>query len=278
MNPGEIAVEHAARKFRVYPREQRALKDLLVARSRARGTDVWALRDVSFHVEPGSAVGLVGRNGSGKTTLLRVINGFVRPAHGHVRFRGITYVKPDLPTLAGEGLFFIPERDLLTRGRRLDDHIELLLRRYPWARADDVIRRLRLGPCLARPPERLSGGERRRAELGLAMIRKPACLLADEPFMGVEPREAEGIAVILRAMARDGCAILVTGHEIQAIFSVSDEIQWLTAGTIYPLGSPSAAARHEGFRREYLGPRGLRAAGDDIEGGFTGTATVGRGT
>ena len=88
MRPGEIVVEHAARRFRVYPRESRALKDLLFARRHARGADVWALRDVSFSVEPGSAVGLVGRNGSGKTTLLRLLSGIVKPTSGNVAVGG----------------------------------------------------------------------------------------------------------------------------------------------------------------------------------------------
>ena len=85
---GAIVVDHAARSFRVYPRENRALKDLVVARGRVRGNDVVALRDVSFTVERGSAVGLVGRNGSGKTTLLRLLSGIIKPSSGSVAVGG----------------------------------------------------------------------------------------------------------------------------------------------------------------------------------------------
>src|SRR6185437_16139280 len=81
-------VEHAARRFRVYARENRALKDMLVARSRAQATQVLALRDVSFAVEPGSAIGLVGRNGSGKSTLLRLLSGIIKPTSGRVEVGG----------------------------------------------------------------------------------------------------------------------------------------------------------------------------------------------
>ena len=97
MRDGEILVEHAARSFRVYPRENRALKDLIFARRHARGSDVWALRDVSFAVEPGSALGLVGRNGSGKTTLLSLIAGIISPTSGQVASGGRVASLLELP-------------------------------------------------------------------------------------------------------------------------------------------------------------------------------------
>jgi lipopolysaccharide export system ATP-binding protein len=217
------------------------------------------LSAASLRVDAGRIVALLGRNGCGKTTLLNVINGYVRPRHGHVVFNGVLHHRPKLEDLARAGLFYIPERDLMARGRSLGDHIELLLRRYPASPASQVVRRMRLGLCLNRSPERLSGGERRRAEFGLALMRRPACLMADEPFMGIAPQAAEEIGAILREIAADGCAVLITGHEVQSIFAVAHEIQWMTAGTIYPLGSPAEAVRHDQFRRDYLGPRAAHA-------------------
>jgi ABC-type polysaccharide/polyol phosphate transport system ATPase subunit len=84
VTPGEIRVHHASRRFRVYPQAVRTLKELVVLRRRVRGTDVWALQDVSLAVEPGEAVGLIGRNGSGKTTLLRLVAGIIKPTSGRV--------------------------------------------------------------------------------------------------------------------------------------------------------------------------------------------------
>src|SRR5205823_7526719 len=86
--PGQISVERASRRFRVYPRQGRTLKDLVLSRRDSRGRDVWALRSVSFSVEPGSAIGLVGRNGSGKTTLLRLLAGIMKPTSGRVSVGG----------------------------------------------------------------------------------------------------------------------------------------------------------------------------------------------
>ena len=79
MMRGRIVVDRVSRTFRVYPKTQRTLKDLFVSRGRTGARDVQALRDVSLAVEPGEAVGLVGRNGSGKTTLLRIVSGIIGP-------------------------------------------------------------------------------------------------------------------------------------------------------------------------------------------------------
>jgi ABC-type polysaccharide/polyol phosphate transport system ATPase subunit len=86
--PGAIHVEHVSRRFRVYPQPVRTLKETLLTRGRARGRDVEALTDVSFAVEPGDAIGLIGRNGSGKTTLLKIVAGIIKPSAGSVAVGG----------------------------------------------------------------------------------------------------------------------------------------------------------------------------------------------
>src|SRR3954453_10238884 len=85
---GRIVVDRASRVFRVYPKAQRTLKDVFVSRGRTAAREVQALRDVSLAVEPGGAVGLVGRNGSGKTTLLRLVSGIIKPTSGRVEATG----------------------------------------------------------------------------------------------------------------------------------------------------------------------------------------------
>ena len=120
-------------------------------------------------------------------------------------------------------------------------------------RAEEAIETLKLPALLDQPGVELSGGEQRRAEVALAWIREPRCLLADEPFAGINPSDGELIAGALRGLAERGCAILVTGHEVRQLLDLADEVIWMAGGTTHGLGSPVAAVENHQFRREYLG-------------------------
>ncbi len=88
VRPGEIRIDDVSRRFRVYPKPVRTLKELVVTRGRTPPTDIWALSGVSLEAHPGEAVGLVGRNGSGKTTLLKLISQIIKPTKGRVDVGG----------------------------------------------------------------------------------------------------------------------------------------------------------------------------------------------
>ena len=120
---------------------------------------------------------------------------------------------------------------------------------------DDALALAGVAALADRLPPSLSGGELRRAELAAAVVRRPRCLLADEPFRGVAPRDAEALVGVLRRLARDGCAVVATGHEVPTLFDAADHVTWCTGGMTYDLGPPDAARAHHEFRRGYLGPR-----------------------
>jgi ABC-type lipopolysaccharide export system ATPase subunit len=104
-----------------------------------------------------------------------------------------------------------------------------------------------------RRPHQLSGGERRRAEVAAVFVRKPRCLLADEPYRGVAPNDAEDLTKAFSALASSGVAIVVTGHEVPTLLDAADHVTWCTSGTTYELGPPATAIHNEAFRRGYLG-------------------------
>jgi ABC-type lipopolysaccharide export system ATPase subunit len=125
--------------------------------------------------------------------------------------------------------------------------------RFGGSRTAEILERLGISRLLDQTPAELSGGERRHAEIAAAWIRAPRCLLADEPFAGINPSDAEVLAEALRDMAQEGCAIVITGHEVRQLLDTADDIVWMAAGTTHGMGTPEEAIQHEQFRREYLG-------------------------
>ena len=198
---------------------------------------------------------LFGRNGAGKSTLLKIAAGWLQPDSGVVHFAGRAYLRPSLWRLARRGLFYLPDHDLLFPPLTVRHQLELLRRRFDGGEVDEALTLAGIAALAERMPPSLSGGELRRAEFAAALVRRPRCLLADEPFRGVAPRDAEALVAVLRRLARDGCAVVATGHEVPTLFEAADHVTWCTGGMTYDLGPPDAARAHHDFRREYLGPR-----------------------
>ncbi len=213
------------------------------------------LASAGLWAEPGSITVLLGRNGSGKTTLIKIAAGWMRPDFGVVIFGDRRFRRARLATLAGLGLFYLPDRDLLVSTHTLRRHFEAVRHHFPGANEGEGADPLAVESLLDRKPASLSGGERRRAELAVALARKPLCLLADEPFRELMPTEARSIAAALRQLADDGCAVVVAGQEAETLLALADVVIWQTAGTTHYLGPPEEARRHRRFQREYLGPR-----------------------
>jgi ABC-type multidrug transport system ATPase subunit len=211
------------------------------------------LASAGLWARAGSVTALLGLNGSGKTTLLRIAAGWLRPDAGVVSFRGRAYERPRLARLARAGLFFLPDRDLLQPTVRLDRHFRALRRSFPGARVEEAAALLEIDGLFERRPRDLASGERRRAEVALALAREPACLLADEPLRGLEPADRRLLAGVLRELARSGCAVVVAGQEARDLLAFADEVYWQVAGTTQRLGTAAEALEDTRFRRQYLG-------------------------
>jgi ABC-type polysaccharide/polyol phosphate transport system ATPase subunit len=225
VKPGEIAVENAARRFRVYPRETRTLKDLVIARGRARGTDVWALEDVTFHVDPGSAVGLVGRNGSGKTTLLRLLSGIIKPT------RGLAEAGGRVGSLLELGAGFHPE---LT-GREnvfLQGSIHGLRRTTIREKLDEIVAFAELERSLDLPVRTYSSGMYMRLGFAIASHIEADVLLLDEVFaVGDEAFQRKCFGKIFEFKQRGGTIVFVS-HDAAAVERLCDRSILLRNGRV----------------------------------------------
>jgi len=211
------------------------------------------LKSASVWARPGAVTVLLGRNGCGKTTLVKIAIGLLRADYGVVIYDGQRTLRPRLHELARRGLYYLPERNLLSPAFTVRDHLQAVEKLIADSKVPSAIELLRVGEYLHRKPRTLSGGERRRCEVAVALARNPRCVLADEPYMGIMPIDAEVITTGFRKLADSGCAVLITGHEVRTMLGVADEVIWQTAGTTHCIGSPEHANQNDQFRREYLG-------------------------
>ncbi len=201
----------------------------------------------------GEIVGVLGRMGMGKSTLLKICAGVLQPDSGWVEFAGRQYHRPRLSALAHRGMFYLAEAGNLAAGRTVRQHFDIIEKRFGAGDRSAVIDLLHLENLLDARAETLSGGEARRVETALAMVRRPACLLADEAFRGIDPIVCELLGTAFRQLAGAGCAVVLTGHEVNALRPYLDSVVWVTSGTTYLLGNADRAWSNEGFAREYLG-------------------------
>ncbi|HYA09746.1 MAG TPA: ABC transporter ATP-binding protein [Gaiellaceae bacterium] len=262
MRPGEILVEHAARRFRVYPRESRALKDLVVARGRVRGSDVWALRDVSFGVEPGSAVGLVGRNGSGKTTLLRLLSGIIKPSAGRVAVGG--RVGSLLELGAGFHLDLTGRENVYLNGS-----IHGLRRTAIREKLDEIVAFAGLEEFIDLPVRTYSSGMYMRLGFAIAAHIEADVLLLDEVFaVGDEAFQRKCFGKIFEFKQRGGTIVFVS-HDAVAVERLCDRAVLLQKGIVAFDGPTHEAI--VAYRRLLAGERDPeeRAAGLKEWGGET---------
>jgi lipopolysaccharide transport system ATP-binding protein len=224
-NPGSIVVDRVSRSFRVYPKAQRTLKDVFVSRGGLKARDVQALRDVSLTVEPGGAVGLVGRNGSGKTTLLRVISGIIKPSSGRVETGG------RVASLLELGAGFHPDFS----GR---ENVYLNGSIHGWSRArvrevmDEIVAFAELEKFIDLPVRTYSSGMFMRLGFSVAAHIQSDVLLLDEVFaVGDEQFQRKCFGKIAEFKSRGG-TILFVSHDAQAVERLCDRAVLLRQGEV----------------------------------------------
>lgn len=227
------------------------------------GKSFWlteVLKAATLWCDAGCITALMGRNGSGKTTLLKIAAGRLRADYGTTHFAGEVFERPRARALVHSGLFYLPDRGLLSTVGTVRDHLDVVCRRFGTDGLEDTAEILGITHVLDVRTYKLSGGERRRTELAMMLLRKPTCVLADEPMAGLTPRDRLVVAEALRTLARDGAGLVVTGHDVPDLFEVADHVTWMAAGTTHQIGTPAEARKHDQFVREYLGPGGIRDA------------------
>lgn len=202
-----------------------------------------ALRDVSFDIPPGGVTGLLGPSGSGKTTLLRCILGVQRITAGTVSVLGRPAGSPVLRSKVGYASQSASVYDDLTVAENLRYFAAAL--RAPASDVGRVIDAVDLDEYRSRLTGRLSGGQRSRVSLAVAMLGIPELLVLDEPTAGLDPVLREELWVLFHRLAGDGVTLLVSSHVMEEA-ERCDALLLLRDGTVLAHDAPSALMKRTG--------------------------------
>jgi branched-chain amino acid transport system ATP-binding protein len=232
---------------------------------------VAALNGITLRVLPAERRAIIGPNGAGKTTLFNVITGHLRPSTGRIEFEGqpIGGLSPDAIARRGIARSFqrtdvfpslsVRENLRLAASARARGNYRLLASAAVLApaaeAAAEVAAAIGLGERLEAPAGRLSYGEQRQLEIGIALATRPRLLLLDEPTAGMSPEETQRMVRLLAGLSREITLVLIE-HDMDVVFSLADRITVLHYGEVLTEGPPEAVRDDPRVYEVYLGTPG----------------------
>ena len=219
---------------------------------------IHAVKDITFNVEKGEIVTLIGANGAGKSTILNTISGLLRSKTGSVTFEGRPIGSLPPHKVLALGLAQVPEGRRVFLKMTVEENLEMGGYTRPAGEIagslEDVYRRFpRLAERRRQVAGTLSGGEQQMLAMGRALMAKPALMMLDEPSMGLAPLLVEQIFDIIRELHRAGTTILLVEQNAQMALSAVDRAYVLETGRIVMQGEARALLEDDQVRRAYLG-------------------------
>lgn len=220
---------------------------------------IQAIKGVSFHVDEGEVIALIGANGAGKTTILHTISGLLTPKEGTVTFEGTDIVKIPGHKIVSMGMAHVPE------GRRVFAQLSVLqnLKMGAYTRKDKAETAQTLKTVFQRFPrleERqnqmagtLSGGEQQMLAMGRALMSHPKIILMDEPSMGLSPIFVNEIFDIIEEVSNSGTTVLLVEQNAKKALSIADRAYVLETGKIVLEGKAQDLLNNDSIKKAYLG-------------------------
>lgn len=220
---------------------------------------IQAIKGVSFHVDQGEVIALIGANGAGKTTILHTVTGLLSPKNGHIMFEGKDITKVPAHRIVSMGMAHVPE------GRRvfaeLSVYENLKMGAYTRKNKAEIEESLRnVYQRFPRLEERknqmagtLSGGEQQMLAMGRALMSKPKIILMDEPSMGLSPILVNEIFDIIQAVSKSGTTVLLVEQNAKKALSIADRAYVLETGNIVLEGKAEDLLEDDSIKKAYLG-------------------------
>ncbi|MCM2429046.1 ABC transporter ATP-binding protein [Streptomyces sp. RKAG337] len=218
-----------------------------------------AVKGISFSVEEGQVVTLIGTNGAGKTTTLRTLSGLIKPLSGKITFGGQSLEKVPAHKIVALGLAHSPEGRHIFPRLTIENNLQLgaYLRNDKAAITQDIKRAYDLFPILGERRKQaagtLSGGEQQMLAMGRALMSRPKLLMLDEPSMGLSPIMMQKIMHTIAELKSQGTTILLVEQNAQAALSLADQGHVMEIGKIVLNGTGADLLHDESVRKAYLG-------------------------
>jgi len=217
------------------------------------------VKDVSLEVASGEVVGLLGPNGAGKTTCFYMIVGLVSVDGGSIVIDERNITRMPMHARARLGLAYLPQEASVFRKLSVEENVRAVLELQNLseteitARLDKLLDDLGVAHLRQATALSLSGGERRRVEIARALAIRPAFILLDEPFAGVDPIAVLDIQRIIRFLKERSIGVLITDHNVRETLGICDRAYIINEGTVLASGKPEEIVYNENVRRVYLG-------------------------
>ena len=210
-------------------------------------------------VRRGEAVGLLGPNGAGKTTIFYMITGLVPADAGTVELDGHDITKLPMYQRARLGIGYLPQEASIFRGLSVEDNIYAVLemvekdKHKRQTQLNQLLEEFHITHLRKSASIALSGGERRRCEIARALASRPAFMLLDEPFAGIDPIAVGDIQNLVRHLTMRGIGVLITDHNVRETLGLIDRAYIIHSGQVLMEGTPEDIVASPDVRRVYLG-------------------------
>lgn len=226
-----IDVQDVSMRFMMSNDKIGSLKEMVtqLIRGKIQFKEFWALRDVSFHVEKGEVMGIIGRNGAGKSTMLKIISGIMRPTKGSVVRNG--NIVPMLELGSGFDFDLSGRENIFLNGAILGYSKEFLMEKF-----DEILAFSELGEFIEMPIRNYSSGMLMRLAFSIATVVEPEILIVDEILaVGDENFQRKSRQRMMELMS-GGTTVLFVSHNLDQIREMCNRVVWLDGGTVRMVG------------------------------------------
>lgn len=217
------------------------------------------VNDVSLDLVSGEVVGLLGPNGAGKTTTFYMIVGLIAPDSGSVHLNNSDITSLPMYRRARRGISYLPQEPSVFRKLSVEDNLYAIAETLEWTpsmadqRVSELLEEFGISALRKNPAYTLSGGERRRLEIARSMVIRPAFVLLDEPFAGIDPLAVLDIQRIVMQLKASNIGVLITDHNVRETLKITSRAYIIREGTIFKTGTPDLLSSDIEVRKVYLG-------------------------